>query len=595
MKKVLVIFSLLIFLSFSAFAAENNTSDSIDKAYSCLRSEIGNRTVSEISLQEATFGTLALGSVQKLRDKIEDERSSDDCWPRSSCRLKETAQVLLAYDAINRGTSDIEKYLYKRNGTATDLTWFLLIDISPREQASCTIKSSSSTRTITVGEDMKISGDPGNCLTIVESGYWMRISSSCLDRQFDISCNKDFVTTLLYQKSGIDTIFVSSEAHSSASLGTTTEEVKAKCFKQGSSCNYEGTLWAALALQQAGEDVEDFIPYIVALAPENENLLPESFIFKLTNADDHYSSLVQQQRQNKYWEAPSTPNNRFYDTSLALLALQGRESSEAENAESYLLDIQSASGCWNNNNIRDTAFILYSAFPKTRALDTSSGGGSVELCESSGQFSCAPLLECIDNGGEILNNYFCSGSYKCCSIKPAAATCTELNGQVCSSGERCTSTQLPSSDGSCCTGRCEPIILQEDQCTISGGTCRSLCDSDTEEESADQCSAFSDVCCLPKESSSSSSWIWIVLLIVLIVLAILAILYRKKLQLWYFKFKNKKDIKVSPIQRRPAFSAPLPPSTRPFAPQQPVHKPNMPSRLDKEMEETLRKLKEMSK
>lgn len=599
MKKGVVLFAgLFLFLIAFASAAENDTStEGIAKAYQCLNAEIGNKTSSTLSLQEAIFGMLALGDQSKLRDKIESERSSSDCWPKSSCRLKETAQALLAYDHVNRDTRDIKEYLYDHNGTASDLSWFMLIDITNHEQASCTIKYSGSTRTVTIGEDMKITGDGGNCLSIVSSGYWLQISPSCLNNKYDISCNKDFVTTLLYQKSGVDTVYVSSETHSAASSGTTSEEVQAKCFKQGSSCNYEGTLWSALALQQAGDDVSDYAPYLLALAPENQNLLPSAVIFKITNADDHYSTLVQAQKQDKFWEAPNTPNNKFYDTSLALLALQGRSSTEADNAREYLLSVQTPQGCWNNDNVRDTAFILYSAFPDSRyQSSTGSGGTSIEQCESAGAFSCTPLIECVEGGGEVLNNYVCGGSLKCCSRPITRQSCNALQGNICGLGEQCSSTEIPSSEGSCCTGSCIPVgITPEDQCSIVGGLCSSSCDS-SESESSDQCSLSGQVCCIPNDSSTSgSSWTWIIILAVLIIIAVVAILYRKQLQLWYYGFSNRG--KSSPVvTRRPPFPpASFQPANRPFSPQPQIRRPQPPSHLDKEMEDTLKKLREMSK
>ncbi|MEK6899339.1 MAG: hypothetical protein AABW79_04560 [Nanoarchaeota archaeon] len=605
MKKGVFLFTLVLLISISqVFAADNQTSpsadisdDSIDKAYQCLESELGNKTSSSLSLSEAIFSTLALGESQKTRDKIEDERSNKNCWPKSSCKLKETAQVLLAYDHIGKNTNDIKKYLYERNGSTSDLSWFVMIDISNHISSTCTIKQGSTTRTINIGEDQKISGDAGSCLSVIPSGFWLQISSSCLEQKFEISCNQDFISTLVYQKSGIETIFISPDTHSASSSGTTIEQVNAKCFKLSSSCDYEGTLWAALALQQAGDDISAYIPYLLALAPENQNLLPSSFIFKLTNADDHYSTLVQAQKQSKFWEAPTTPYNKFYDTSLALLALQGRQSTESDNAKSYLQSIQTPKGCWNNNNIRDTAFVLYSAFPDSSRSGSIGGGGSIEQCQTAG-FSCSPLLECLDGGGEILGNYVCSGSLKCCSLESSRKSCSQLLGQVCTSNERCSSTELPSSDGSCCTGVCEPSTTSEDQCTSSGGFCQSSCDLEFEDESSDQCSLSSEVCCFAKdtESSSGSSYGWIILLLLLIVLVVLAIVYRKKLQLWYFKFRNRGGLKSSQvITRRPPFPPMLPSQTRPYAPVSSQPQRRAPSRLDKEMEETLKKLREIGK
>lgn len=594
MKKVGLLAVIFFLASLSLIsAAENETGVSL--AYQCLSDAIEAKSTDTLSFQEAVFGILALGNQDDLVERVDDEEGSD-CWPKSSCRLKDTAQVLLAYDRINKNTEDIEDYLISKNGTPTEITWFVMTDISNHVSSSCTVSYEDDDYTFTIGEDMKLSGNPGPCLAIIDSGYWLQVASTCVDATFDISCNQDFVTTLLYQKSGLDTIYVSSETHSAASSGTTSEEITARCLKQGSACNYEGTLWGALALQQAGHDISAYVPYLSALAPEHQNLLPSSFIFKLTGADDHYSMLVQDQKQNKFWEAPSTPFNKFYDTALALLALQGRESQEAENARSYLLSVQTPEGCWNNDNIRDTAFLLYAAFPDATVPSGSSGGASVEQCiGASPSYSCSSVIECSEAGGQTLPNYFCSGSLKCCSVTPPKQSCSALQGEVCAFDEICSESTVSSLEGSCCLGSCVPETSSLNACEQIGGLCATSCDPDFEDESADQCSSITQVCCLAKEEqqSSGSIWIWIIVLILLIALVALGIIYRKKLMLWYHKFRLERG-KTS--ARRP----PFPPQTLPQRPQAyspgrfvPTRKVS--SHLDKEMEETLRKLRDISK
>ena len=80
---------------------------------------------------------------------------------------------------------------------------------------------------------MTISGNPGSCFTISSSGFWLKANNKCVDQTFRVSCNKDFITSLLYQKTGASTIFVSPNTHSQAALGTTEEKINSKCFKKG--------------------------------------------------------------------------------------------------------------------------------------------------------------------------------------------------------------------------------------------------------------------------------------------------------------------------------------------------------------------------
>lgn len=592
MKKTGVLIFLILALLITPVYAQQ---EGVDKAYTCLEDEIANKTSETISLESAVFSTLALGSRTKLTEKIESERTNQDCWPKASCTVKDTAQVLLAYDSISKDTKDIINYLYTQNGSSTELTWYLQIDISNHIPASCTISYNTENHDIEIGEDMKILSGAGSCLTLSQSGYWLQVSRSCFDTNFQVSCNEDFITSLLYQKSGSQTIYVSSETHSQASSGTTEEKVTSECFKAGSSCDYEGTLWAALALQKSGEKVSSYLPYLLAFAEDNQRLFPSSFLYSLTSGDDQYNEVVQSQHSSGFWEAPNTKYNKFYDTSLALLSLQSSSAAESDTAKTYLLSIQTPKGCWNNNNIRDTAFILYSGWPKQSSAP--GNGGGEPTCAEAG-FYCGSEYACAESQGQVYSEYSCQGLQKCCSIPLIEQTCAEKNGVLCSFSEQCSGTEVSSAEGSCCLAVCQPKVSETTECQEFGGFCSSSCESG-ETESSYSCNEQGVVCCLPEQSSSGGSlWIWIILLIILIIILALAIIFRHKLQLWWFKLRNKGNGSNS----QP--SQPRSPPRFPPASQPPIQRPNLikrqpvrraPSKMDNDMEETLKKLREMSR
>ena len=595
---VCLLLSLILALQFAAALNHTQSSDDkIDKAYQCLETQINAKSVSALSLQEATFSILALGDNNKAEEKIESEKKLENnmlCWPKASCKIKDTAQAMLAYQILNKETGQIESYLTSKTGTTTGLNWFLLADITNHEASTCKVRYSGSEYTFNIGEDMKLtSSSLGSCLSIVPSGYWLQISSSCLDKSFEVSCDKNFLTTLLYQKSGSETIYVSPNTHTAASSGTTNETISSKCFKTGTTCDYEGTLWAALAFDEAGLNVAPYLPYLVALSSDNERFLPSAFLFKLTNGQDHYSSLVQAQFNNQYWQAPSSPYGKFYDTALALLGLQGNQVIESDNAKSYLLSVQGSSGCWNGDNIRDTGFILYAGWSE-QVIGPGPGPGTSENCESSNNpaYSCvSSRLSCLDAGGDYLQNFDCPGSLFCCSIKIQQQTCKQLSGEVCTLNEICSGNEVQSADGSCCLGRCEPRVTEENECEQAGGLCTSSC-ADDEQESTEACTLSSDICCVPKEKKSNLTLI--IILIILILLAVLAIVFRKRMTLMLHRAKRPSVTATPMTMRRP----PFPPSTSQYrypAQRQALPPRRQPSPGDKEMEETLHKLKEMSK
>lgn len=577
-------------------AAENGTA--IENGYKCLEDQIAKK--SSLSLQEAFFSALALGSKSKASDKIEAEKGAN-CWPKAGCTLKETALGLLAYERLGKDTGKIEEWLLSKNSSAAELIWYLEIDISRKTSSSCIVKYTGNERNITIGSDMKITGNPGNCLSVSESGYWLRIKDSCYGERFSVSCNEDFVTTLIYQKKSGSTIYVSSTTHSSASSGTTEEQVSAQCFKTGTSCDYEGSLWASVALQKANTEVSSFVPYLIALASDNEKYLPNAFLYILTGGDDQYSELVQNQKQSKFWEAPASPNGKFYDTSLAMLALQGTSSNELNDAKSYLLSIQGKDGCWNNDNVRDTAFILYSGWVEDANVIIEPGAST--LCKEAG-YSCENLVECKNAGGNVLDNFECTGFGEfCCSVKVQEQTCSQKNGEICKSNEECDGAIESSADGSCCLGACREIQQTEDTCTVAGKFCSNTCNED-EQQSFETCSVPGQICCEPKPKESGNMTLWIIILVIAILLVLLGILFRNKLRIWIFRFRNKVKTNEVPRPPRPPFGQPLAQRPMPrFMPrtaqaQRPVQRPvggKPASQTDKELEETLKKLKEMSK
>lgn len=605
-REILCVFAVLIVLIFTmgVLGAETNDTsadkDSTEKAYDCLTSKVGNRT--DLSLQEAIFATLALGYQKNLLRVIEDnEKTSEHCWPKGGCKLQDTAQVALAYERIGKNTDDIAKWLISNNATPTELKWFLEIDISSHKSALCKIKYKGHEYSVSILDNMKLSGNAGTCLELAAGNYWLAIKSNCLKESFDISCNQDFVTTLLYQKNSGGTIYVSPNTHSAASLGTTTEKPNTNCFKTSGGCSYEGSLWASLALYTLGKDVSSFTPYLLALAEENERFLPSAFLYIITGGNDQYAKIIESQKQGKYWQQPGSSNSRFYDTSLAMLALSKASSTELENAKSYLTSIQTKEGCWNNDNVKDTAFVLYSAWARAvqKSIDTGAGGSGIELCATPN--SCESARDCTDAGGQIYTQFDCStwGEF-CCSKSVQKQTCNALGGIVCKANERCSGQTKSAFDGSCCMTSC--LVIDDNVCEQRGNYCRTSCE-DNEKEAAYTCTDSAKVCCEytaeSTASSSSSTW-WIVILVILIILVVLAIVFREKIKIAWYKAKGKASsaplVKpgMGPGAGGAGFRPPMmmarrpPPGGMPMI-RRPMPRPGINAALD----ETMKKLKQM--
>ena len=607
MKKRAVVLILLLFLTIMPFVLAANETG-YEKAYSCLETQLGDDCAASASTEQTAFSLLAVAYNSGLQGdckKALEDKEKDNCWGKTSsdsCDLKSTSQAILALNYIGKNTDDYVKWLEDKKKQTTGLTWFLEIDAN--EATSCKIKTNDANeKTFTINENKKISGT-STCLAPAENNYFLRIADSCLTSNFTISCDKDFITTLLYKKTSGSTYYVSSLTNEAMAGDSTEEKVNAYCFGVN-NCDYEGSLWATIALAKLGKDISPYLPYLSSMYDEadNQKYFPSAFLYMLTNEDDYQAEITGKQKQGKYWDEAG---NKFYDTALALLALQNVLIDEVSNAKDYLLTIQDASGCWHSNSVRDTAFILYASWPKNPVISGDIGGGR-SLCTDFNHY-CVASEEC--SAEDILTNFYCSGlSDICCSAEPAELSCEDKEGIVCPSGQECTGSEITASDTNyCCMGSCQEISLTT-ECEEYGNSCRISCLDDEAEKTAYSCN-LGDICCETKPATGGSWWL-IILLIILIILVILAIIFRNQLKIWWFRTKS--GLKFSkppagpsgrPPMNPPGFSPMMMPRPRQIIPRGniPVRRPMMRpqpqakrAEKDNAFEETMKKLREMSK
>ncbi|GEM_PF-703282 len=679
MKRGLVLFTLfIVVIALPGFVRAEGIGK-ITKAYQCLD---GLVNTTQINLDEAIFTALANVPGNKSWSIISGEKSPTEwCWPKAGCTVKTTAQVALVYKQLGKDTKNITAWLSSKNATVAGFTWYLQTTIDNNEISQCSVNYDGIDRSFSVKDDMKLEGDVGQCLSIDVSGYRFKIPNNCIDKVFSVKCDKGFKINLLYEKSSGGTLYVSSRTESGSANSWKSSEINAKCFKEGSSCNYESSLWAAAALYSTGKNYESFIPYLRVLADDNPKLFPSSFLNYLQGGSQYYSKIVDA-RNNRpqgraYWDLSG---NKFYDTALAMLSLGSCQATaddlctnaDLKDAATYLLDGQTDKGCWNNNNLKDTAFLLYAGWtrniksPSATTTGTGGEGGIIPIipenaicvnvggacsltncssstentinasCSNSGDvcclqkssynpatpsdcqsaaYYCAPTrISCLENSGTILGEKECATFDKvCCTIEvPEPKTCTEQGGSICQGSEDCDGSIVSSSTGSCCVGTCKKT--EQFECTVN-----------TECASNEKCEnnkcVSSGTTPPPATTPGSSTWIYV--LAILIILIVVAILFRKKIQIWMFNRSKAKGSK-GPLggmpprglggppkfgRMPPRFGPPSGLGSRPLVRQtmmqtRPVQQPakmppsrpasRAPNAKEKEMDETLKKLKKMS-
>ena len=585
-----LIIVLILNLSF-VIAQENATVD--EKAYTCLEGKVKDKC-SSLSSEARIFSLLAIGECKD--DVISDSTYKSD--------TKLTDQAILALDQANINTDEAEEWLLSQNTTPSNMVWLLQIENLEEGETTCTITyDGSSFPNIVVRADKTINDHAGGCLTLYppsEESYWLKIDQTCYDYEFEILCNKRFSTNLLYKKTGSDVIYVSADTHTESAGVPTTEKVNSFCFAQGTSCDYEASLWSALILYLKGYDVSSYMPYLVTMADEFENreYLPESFLYSLTKQNKYRVDLLLKQLLEGSWQVS---DDKYYDTALALFPFQNDELTEKTNTMNWLKEKQGTDGCWDGGNIVNNAFILYSIWP--RGLSVADGEDGLD-CEDEGYY-CIHPISCDEAGGEDLGDDYtgCFGANICCSKKEALKTCSEQGGEVCGSGEECSISTIETLDElECCLGSCQ-TPSEKSECELDGeGECRTSCYGNEEEADEYDCPS-GKVCCVEKTVSDQEGksywWIWV--LLGLIMLVVMGIIFKDKLRPFWFKIKSKLGkSKPGPKPGFPPARPGMPPRRAtprkilPPSQRRPVRKPAA-RKPRREMEDVLKKLKEMGK
>jgi hypothetical protein len=569
MKKRNLLIALVFCLSLLVFLSAENATLNVDStseqsteitlknsAYTCVEAKVRDKGCSSLTVQEQIFALLSIG---KCQSELMQNSDSGKCWPKANCDVKTTAQAILALD--NAGYSvekPVEWLLNEKTISPKELDWFLQIETN--EASICSIKYRSNSYSINLREDKSLAGSPGPCFSI-SNKYWLKISPSCYDENFEISCDKSFQTNLYYQRTGSNVKYVSDQTHSESAGSKTNEKVSSKCFSNnGNECNYEASLWASLLInhKKGAEIVSSYFPYLQSLMSVNRKYLPESFLYSITGSSYFRTSLLNKQKLSKYWE--ESDYGRYYDTALALMPFGSEVPTQKASSISWLTDasLQNDQGCWDNGNLVSTSFLLFSIWPRTISPEQDSSPS----CTQSNYF-CLSQLECQ---GNILNSYSCPGTLKCCDTQKTTQTCSAQGGIICNSNQVCQSgTSVEASDLSfsqtCCFGGvCVDQTTTQSQCQGFGGNCRISCFSGEEEKNY-ACEFTSDVCCMQEEEKSSSLW-WLWLLLILVILVAFAIIFREKLKEYWFKFKNRNNKGSSNNSQRP-FSPGNPPYSSP--------------------------------
>lgn len=362
LKKALFLFALLlVLLIFSTQNAEaQSTNFSADRGYNWLVNSSVEGNYGD-DIVTTAMAALALEDVGKLQadvamDYIEEQEHSQHCWPKASCRVKDTAFALLALNEFLEDTDDTEEWLIDALTPAfTTGNWYL--QVATQNSGTCKISYTRNDQEIEKSIEVEAGVFP-DC----GDDTWFDLDS-CLESnlitnypsiELDINCNElggTAILSIIYKTA--NTYYIIKEAQTSrAKL-----RVNNGCFgiKAKESCNYEATLYANWALDKLESTANSL--FWLEKNYDDMNILHNALLYSITEDEDYATALLHLQKNDGSWE------NNVYKTSFAIIALRQSDEYDEEVADAadWLRDKQHHSGSWNNNML-DTAIALYAAF-----------------------------------------------------------------------------------------------------------------------------------------------------------------------------------------------------------------------------------------
>src|SRR3989344_5357080 len=123
-----------------------------------------------VAAANESYDNAGISSQNNLVSIIQNNKQATEaCWPKGGCKIKESAQVALAYERIGSSTNDVKQWLISKKALPNDLQWYLEIDVAQHVPASCNVKYDGRDYKISVQNDMTLSGSAGSCLSLSNS------------------------------------------------------------------------------------------------------------------------------------------------------------------------------------------------------------------------------------------------------------------------------------------------------------------------------------------------------------------------------------------------------------------------------------------
>ncbi|MDD5253548.1 MAG: hypothetical protein PHG05_00385 [Candidatus Nanoarchaeia archaeon] len=354
-------------------------------------SNAGNFNDNIIDSAIAGVALKSLGYDNELTKVITYLRSKEDsnyCWPKNSCKVKDTAFAIMALNEAGEDTQNELDWLIKAQGTFSSGlgTWWL--QVATEESGSCkityTVGEREGTKTFTIDEG-KFSEcgdkrwlDIGTCLV---SGL---LSKGKVTLNVDCSglTGTPIISTIF--QTGNDYYLFDDQFSNQAEL-----TVRNTCYGTTSkaTCDYRTSLYTNWILKKVGDP--DLTLFYLYSGYVKTDVMSSSILALVDGSKTYFEDLKDKQRSDGSF------NSRIEDSAFGAMALSYLQDESATKASNWLGTRQRSDGSFGS--VYETALAVY-ALEFSGQTDFGCVDGLVRDCSIKGICKNTKVVEVCEDG-----------------------------------------------------------------------------------------------------------------------------------------------------------------------------------------------------
>lgn len=357
-----------------------------------------------LTIDEMSLAIIALNnqgdrdSVSSLITRLLELKSEEGCFPKQKCTTKDTA---LASLALSKTGNDISKSIeWLKSQLVPGVKrgeWRLQIKAGGEGECEVTYplrEENTKTQKFQM-KDEKLLGTSSPFFINVATELSGGLVNNIVNPKLTVDCHlQNPIITLLY-KEGNNIYIVKNKPGKAENM-----PMPNACFTsgKGKACDYESTLYAALALKEIGEDLESYGVNVFLETGQNLNELNQALLSRIFKKTLYYDMLVKSQKKDGSW-ADRSP----FITAFAVFALkeitQDVYTGAGQGGEAFLKQSVYVDGDWFGK-VKDTSMAIIAITGSDLARGSVSaitpGTSDLEICDNTVDDDGDRNLDCDD-------------------------------------------------------------------------------------------------------------------------------------------------------------------------------------------------------